>query len=82
MPSISCWRTEARSLASMAMGGPAPRSCPRCLGPSLLVRQKALRRLPVVENDHAIGIVSLGDLTQNRDPDPALGEISAAPPYR
>jgi CBS domain-containing protein len=47
-----------------------------------LMRQKALRRLPVVENGHAIGIVSLGDLAQNRDPHSALGEISAAPPNR
>jgi hypothetical protein len=46
------------------------------------MRQQALRRLPVVENGHAIGIVSLGDLAQNRDPHSALGEISAAPPNR
>jgi hypothetical protein len=43
--------------------------------------QKALRRLPVVENGHAIGMVSLGDRAQNREPHSALGEISAAP-YR
>jgi CBS domain-containing protein len=47
-----------------------------------LMRQQALRRLPVVENGHAIGIVSLGDLAQDRDPQSALGEISAAPPNR
>lgn len=47
-----------------------------------LMRQKALRRLPVIENGHAVGIVSLGDLAQNRDRDSALGEISAAPPNR
>lgn len=47
-----------------------------------LMRQKALRRLPVVENGHAVGMVSLGDLAQNRDPRSALGEISAAPPNR
>src|SRR5919109_4569203 len=47
-----------------------------------LMRQKALRRLPVVENGHPVGIVSLGDLAQNRDPHSALGEISAAPPNR
>jgi CBS domain-containing protein len=45
-----------------------------------LMRQKALRRLPVVEKGHPIGIVSIGDLAQNRDPHSALGEISAAPP--
>jgi CBS domain-containing protein len=47
-----------------------------------LMRQKALRRLPVVENSHPVGIVSIGDLAQNRDPQSALGEISAAPPNR
>jgi len=47
-----------------------------------LMRQKALRRLPVVENGHVVGIVSLGDLAQNRDRNSALGEISAAPPNR
>jgi CBS domain-containing protein len=47
-----------------------------------LMRQKALRRLPVVENGRAVGMVSLGDLAQNRDPQSALGDISAAPPNR
>jgi CBS domain-containing protein len=47
-----------------------------------LMRQKALRRLPVVENGRPVGIVSIGDLAQNRDPQSALGEISAAPPNR
>jgi CBS domain-containing protein len=47
-----------------------------------LMRQKALRRLPVVENGHPVGIVSLGDLAQNRIPESALGGISSAPPNR
>jgi CBS domain-containing protein len=45
-----------------------------------LMRTHAVRRLPVVEEGKAVGIVSLGDLAQERDPDSALGEISAAPP--
>jgi CBS domain-containing protein len=45
-----------------------------------LMRTHAIRRLPVVEEGKAVGIVSLGDLAQERDPDSALGEISAAPP--
>ena len=44
-----------------------------------LMREKAIRRLPVVEGGKAVGIVSLGDLAVERDPDSALGEISAAP---
>ena len=45
-----------------------------------LMREKAIRRLPVVAGGRAVGIVSLGDLAVARDPDSALGDISAAPP--
>jgi CBS domain-containing protein len=45
-----------------------------------LMREKAIRRLPVVEDGRPVGIVSLGDLAVERDPDSALGEISAASP--
>ncbi len=44
-----------------------------------LMREKAVRRLPVVENGHPVGIVSIGDLAIERDPDSALADISAAP---
>jgi CBS domain-containing protein len=43
-----------------------------------LMKEKALRRLPVVENGKAIGIVSLGDLAIQKDRRSALGHISAA----
>ncbi len=45
-----------------------------------LMRQRAVRRLPVVENGRPVGIVSLGDLAVGRDPDSALADISAAEP--
>lgn len=45
-----------------------------------LMRQHALRRIPVVEGDEPVGIISLGDLAIERDPNSALGDISAAPP--
>jgi CBS domain-containing protein len=45
-----------------------------------LMRTHTIRRLPVVEEGQAVGIVSLGDLAVERDPDSVLGEISAAPP--
>jgi CBS domain-containing protein len=45
-----------------------------------LMRQQALRRLPVVDNGQPIGIVSLGDLAITRDPQSVLAGISAAPP--
>ncbi len=47
-----------------------------------LMRDKAIRRLPVVENKRPVGIVSIGDLALKRDPGSALGNISAAPPNR
>ncbi|GAA5055416.1 CBS domain-containing protein [Thermocatellispora tengchongensis] len=43
-----------------------------------LMRGQAVRRLPVVENGRAVGIVSLGDLAMERDPSSALADISAA----
>lgn len=45
-----------------------------------LMREKAIRRLPVVENGSAVGVVSLGDLAMTQDPNSALSDISAAPP--
>jgi hypothetical protein len=46
------------------------------------MRDKAIRRLPVVAEGRPVGIVSLGDLALERDPQSALGAISAAPPNR
>jgi CBS domain-containing protein len=43
-----------------------------------LMREKALRRLPVVENGKVVGIVSLGDLAVRLDRGSALADISAA----
>ncbi|MDT0443052.1 CBS domain-containing protein [Streptomyces johnsoniae] len=45
-----------------------------------LARHRAVRRLPVVENNQPVGIVSLGDLAVERDTDSALADISAADP--
>lgn len=44
------------------------------------MREGNLRRLPVVnEQQEAVGMVSLGDLAEERDPHSVLGEISQAP---
>jgi CBS domain-containing protein len=44
------------------------------------MRGEAIRRVPVVEDGRPVGIVSLGDLAQSRDPSSALSDISSAPP--
>jgi CBS domain-containing protein len=45
-----------------------------------LMGKKAVRRLPVVDNGRAVGIVSIGDLAVERDPNSTLGQISADAP--
>jgi CBS domain-containing protein len=45
-----------------------------------LMAERALRRLPVVQDGKPVGIVSLGDLAVERDPNSALADISEAPP--
>lgn len=45
-----------------------------------LMRKKAIRRIPIVENDKPVGIVSIGDLAISEDRSSALGGISAASP--
>ena len=41
---------------------------------------QAVRRIPVMDGERPIGIVSLGDLAVDRDRSSALGRISAAQP--
>lgn len=46
-----------------------------------LLRQHAVRRLPVLGTDsQALGMVSIGDLAVSEDPESALADISAAEP--
>jgi CBS domain-containing protein len=45
-----------------------------------VMRQYALRRLPVVEDGQVVGIVSIGDLAVAEDPSSPLADISAAQP--
>lgn len=47
-----------------------------------LMRENALRRLPVVDNGQPVGVVSIGDLAVERDSQSALADISAAPPNK
>ena len=45
-----------------------------------LMREHAVRRLPVVENGLPVGMVSLGDVAEAEDPASALADISRAEP--
>ncbi|PRX96186.1 CBS domain-containing protein [Allonocardiopsis opalescens] len=45
-----------------------------------LMRERAVRRLPVVDDDRLVGVVSIGDLAVDRDPGSALADISASSP--
>lgn len=45
-----------------------------------IMREKALRRLPVIDGGgRAVGVLSIGDLAMERDSGSALADISAAP---
>lgn len=45
-----------------------------------IMRDRAVRRLPVVRDQQLVGIVSIGDLAINQDRSSALADISAATP--
>jgi CBS domain-containing protein len=45
-----------------------------------VMRDKAVRRVPVIDKGRLVGIVSLGDLAKEKDEGKALAEISSAPP--
>jgi CBS domain-containing protein len=69
--------------------GNACSSSPRTLGPGDSVEAAAeamgeggIRRLPVVRDGELVGVLSLGDLAQDRDVGPSLADISAASPTR
>jgi signal-transduction protein with cAMP-binding, CBS, and nucleotidyltransferase domain len=47
-----------------------------------IMRERAIRRVAVVENGTPLGIASIGDLAIERDRDSALADISAAPANR
>jgi CBS domain-containing protein len=45
-----------------------------------LVRERAVRRIPVIQDGIPVGVVSIGDLALEKDPSSALSDVSAAPP--
>lgn len=47
-----------------------------------LLRERAVRRLPVIAGGVPVGVVSVGDLVLSHDEQAALPEVSAAAPKR
>jgi CBS domain-containing protein len=45
-----------------------------------LIRENDVRRIPVTKDGSPVGIVSLGDLAVEREPESTLADISAASP--
>jgi CBS domain-containing protein len=45
-----------------------------------LMKERALRRLPVVKDGRPVGIVSIGDLSSERDESTAVAGSAEAPP--
>ena len=62
-------------LTAVAPGDPVDRAVE-------LMREKAVRRLPVLEGGKPVGVVSLGDLAIQGDPGSVLADISAEPDDR
>jgi CBS domain-containing protein len=47
---------------------------------ALMMRERAVRRLLVCDDDHLVGILSIGDLAVDIDPESVLAGISEAAP--
>ena len=47
-----------------------------------VMRDQAIRRLPVVDRGDVVGVVSIGDLAVHLDPESALADVSASSPNR
>lgn len=68
-------------VSEVASGNPTTLSADDSIGDAIQrMRDENIRRLPVVDGEKPVGIVSLGDLATAQDPESVLGDISAAPP--
>ena len=61
------------TVVSISSGDPVDQAVP-------LMREHNIRRLPVIDGSRLVGIITLGDLAIDRDPNSALADISKAPP--
>jgi CBS domain-containing protein len=73
--SVRLEQVESAQLTSFTPDDPVERAIK-------VMREQAIRRVPVVENGKPVGVVTIGDLAIERDPDSALADISEEPPTR
>ncbi|MEO3749365.1 CBS domain-containing protein [Streptomyces sp. B6B3] len=73
-------RPTSTTVADVASKGEVATISPRATltQAASVMRDKAVRRLPVVEDGRLLGMISLGDLAIERDPESGLADISAA----
>ena len=72
------YRTSVGEICSRALVTLAPEDS---TGEAVRVmRERAIRRLPIEEHGRVVGIVTLGDVAVDADRRSALADISAAPP--
>ena len=64
---------SSKDITSLPIGGTVPAAIS-------LMRDKAIRRLPIVDEGKPVGVVSLGDIVIDEAPESPLADISAAPP--
>jgi CBS domain-containing protein len=77
---------EGRDAGSTRLGDVCSPN-PACLSPDddissavQLVRERAVRRIPIVQGEQPVGVLSIGDLAIAQDSHSALADISAAAP--
>jgi len=76
-------QADATTLGEICSRDPATLSSEDSVSDAVrLMSGKAIRRVPVVDDGKPVGIVSIGDLAIERDPESALADISEAKPNR
>lgn len=74
---------SATTLGEICTRDPATLSAEDSVADAIrLMSGKAVRRVPVVDQGSPVGIVTIGDLAIDRDPDSALADISESKPNR
>lgn len=73
-------KTTLEDITSQDLAAVSPNS--RVAEAVELMRKKAIRRVVVLDGGRPVGIVSIGDVALQKDPNSALADISGAPANR